>query len=406
MSFVWTRAVPNRLALLTTLCALAGSLGIGCETLVGLTHRTEGTDAGFEPDEGGPPADAPAEVPQDSPAADDVPASDDRAEIPDGKADAPDANRDGGPDVDSSTRPSCRVLTKKCGLDEDIECCESKPVPGGTFPMGRSESDAGPDFYLGPYYTNPPGETPEHPATVRPFELATLETTVGRFRQFLAQDPIPIPSVGAGTIAGLANTGWRAAWNPRLPATGGDLKPKLNCGPTATYSDASLADNLPINCVTWYEALAFCIWDGGRLPSEAEWEFAAAGGDENRKMPWDLYNPDQRCSQANSHNCPPNAPRERPQDVGLLPAGKGRFAQLDLTGNVSEWVFDASSSYLKPATSCTDCVVLPADPSTPFIAILKGGGSTQEVIESRAAARYSAMTTTRSTEFGFRCVYP
>src|ERR1700730_5736435 len=51
-------------------------------------------------------------------------------------------------------------------------------------------------------------------------------------------------------------------------------------------ASAGSHENLPINCVNWYEAYSFCIWDGGFLPSEAEWEYAAAGGARQRTYPW------------------------------------------------------------------------------------------------------------------------
>ena len=54
----------------------------------------------------------------------------------------------------------------------------------------------------------------------------------------------------------------------------------------ATWTNtAGSQENLPINCVNWCEAYAFCIWDGGFLPSEAEWEYAAAGGSSAARVP-------------------------------------------------------------------------------------------------------------------------
>ena len=91
------------------------------------------------------------------------------------------------------------------------------------------------------------------------------------------------PAAATGAHPNLANSGWDAAWNQFLSADTATLIGAIKCNATfQTWTDtAGSNENLPINCLTWYDAMAFCIWDGGYLPTEAEWNYAAAGGLEN-----------------------------------------------------------------------------------------------------------------------------
>jgi len=86
--------------------------------------------------------------------------------------------------------------------------------------------------------------------------------------------------------------GWTSEDDVRLPVRAEDWSTQLACDPAfATLTDeAGPHESLPVNCVDWYDAYAFCIWDGGFLPSEAEWAYAAAGGEELRQYPWGASN--------------------------------------------------------------------------------------------------------------------
>ena len=267
------------------------------------------------------------------------------------------------------------------------------PVDGGRFAMGRSASGADACPVDQECHAS---ELPEHPVDVPSFRLDETEMSVVMFRDWVnayGRDP-PTITPGQGRLASLPGSGWRAEYTAMLPSDRAALVVALACDPDATYSEQpGPNDPLPVNCITWYEALAFCIWRGGRLPSEAEWEFAAAGGDQNRLYPWG----DQPVSQARAAvDVPALVP------AGSLTAGEGRYGQRDLAGNVWEWMLDwlDPEAYAR-AVECPDCV--PASEGSHRM--LKGGAYSYPVVAARAAVRSGDLPGERSRAVGFRCAF-
>jgi formylglycine-generating enzyme len=290
------------------------------------------------------------------------------------------------------------VVGQSCagGLDcgGGVSCCESIAVPGGTFPQGSHDVDA---------------EMPERAVTVSSFSLDKYEVTVGRFRKFVAEfDYENGLKDGAGFNASIPDSGWREAWNKALPNSNDEhaslLKKCDSSFSTWTMSD----DTLPINCVTWFEAFAFCAWDGGRLPTEAEWEYAATGGAENRKYPWGSKAPSYDLAVYNcSYDGTPNAGNEdncTANDIapmGKKPDGAGRWGHLDLAGNMYEWVLDVYDAY--PADASKDYASVSS--SMTFARVLRGGSwHSSDLGTLRAANRiYCYSPLVRLTLYGFRC---
>ncbi len=292
--------------------------------------------------------------------------------------------------------PSC-----KGGLDcGGISCCDAQLVPGGTFPMGRSTKVGDPDYANGSS-----DELPEHSATVADFRLDTFEVTVGRFRKFVdAYDGTP-PAVGAGAHPLIANSGWQAAWNASLAASQAALKGNLKCDATyQTWTDAPGAnESYGINCVSWYEAAAFCAWDGGRMPTEAEWEYASAGGSDNRLYPWGSQAPNNTRAVFNCQfgGDPGACSFDDLAPVGSTPAGNARWGHRDLAGGMWEWNLDwyADGWYSGGGAVCSNCANLDAASSRG----IRGGGWIDNPLALRVALRNSRTPTARGEYVGARC---
>lgn len=271
-----------------------------------------------------------------------------------------------------------------CGSEGTTACCSTSVASGGTFDRSNE---------------------PSFPATVSSFRMDVFEVTVGRFRTFVASGSgtqAKPPAAGAGAHPGVTGSGWSASWNDSLVETTADLHSALMCDPTfGTWtSTAGTNERLPMGCVTWFEAFAFCAWDGGRLAMEAEWNYAAAGGDEQRVYPWGATIDATRAA----YDC--RGDGSVPGDCSVLDilrvgsrstAGDGRWGHADLSGNVAEWALDA---FLEPyPMPCQDCAAL-----TGSTKVVRGGGFDSVATDVTSLVRGGVDPSTRSADIGIRCV--
>jgi formylglycine-generating enzyme required for sulfatase activity len=252
------------------------------------------------------------------------------------------------------------------------------------------------------------------PATVSDFRLDVYEISVGRFRAFVADYPANLPAPGSGrNPSDPGDTGWDASWTSSLPVDATALRRQIKCDPQpgfVTWTDSPSAnENLPMNCIDWFVAQALCIWDGGRLPTEAEWNYAAAGGAEQRLYPWSVPPADATIDPNHavySTTGGLNPPMSR---VGSRsPLGDGKWGQSDLAGNLWELTRD-QLDFAMPGWGypipCSDCVsAVPVTTTRPGSNdAIHGGGIYNAPTRLWSSARDIIQVLSPEADIGARC---
>ena len=208
-----------------------------------------------------------------------------------------------------------------------------QPVAGGGGALPEDvEIPGNPAFHLGATPDMPfvfDNEKWAHPVEVKPFKIARAPVTNAQFAAFVEAGGYENPahwSIGGALWLRKTKARHPVCWRQ---ATGGGWEER-------SYRDwQAIAEHQPVVHITWWEAEAFCNWAERRLPTEAEWELAAAQepGGGKRRYPWGEELPTPGLANMDfAHG--------QRLEVGALPAGDSAYGCRQMLGNVWEWTAD------------------------------------------------------------------
>jgi formylglycine-generating enzyme required for sulfatase activity len=272
----------------------------------------------------------------------------------------PDCN-DRDPTVSPAQREICNLRDDDCnGLVDDAANCaptayNAQPVDvvASTFWMGSPSNQGAND------------ERPQHQVAVSAFSIDRYEVTNERY--------------AACVKAGVCKP-------PQLRSS----------AKRQAYFGTAEFGRYPVVFVGWAEANQFCQWDGGRLPTEAEWELVARGPAPSKRIfPWGDEAPD--CTKANlggDGSCVGDTDL-----VGRRPWGASPWGAMDMAGNVWEWTadwYDASYYQNSPKRD-------PRGPSQGTLKVMRGGCWMSGADSLRVSCRKAELPDSWAPNVGFRC---
>ena len=242
-------------------------------------------------------------------------------------------------DTQTTTEPPTEIIS-------EIDGAEMVLIPAGTFQMGSTIGDS--------------DEQPVHSVTLNAFYMDVYEVTNARYQKFVESTGYPQPPL---------------SHNPRFNAP-----------------------NTPVVRVNWRDAAAYAAWADKRLPTEAEWEYAARGGLTGKRYPnGDIIT----YANANLANVNETDKWKWTAPVGsFLPNGYNLY---DMAGNVWEWCFDEyNSEFYSVSPENNPRFGREQVPDNENFRILRGGGWGGATADLRVADRWYHLSS--GSTIGFRCV--
>lgn len=262
-----------------------------------------------------------------------------------------------------------------------VEPPEMVLIIGGTFMMGSNPAqDAeNENFFL--YRKSLDYEKPQHPVTVNSFKISKTMITNEQYAVFLNDCHIGSDGIyNSNKLLAIDDTYQQLVY---LDGSWGVCK---------NVYGQSMYDGYPMNMVTWFGAYEYCKWAGGRLPTEAEWEYAARGGGNSCGYKYSGSNniDDVAWYKDNSVFRTSIVATKRPNELGLY----------DMSGNAAEWCSDLFGSYQHGLQNN------PTGATIGYKRVIRGGHSSNYKISCRVSSREYFEQTSGTISLGFRLVLP